>query len=168
MTQAPRAAPVEVYVAAGSNVEPLAKLRQALTLLRESFAGLRASSAYRNAAVGFPGDPFVNLVVGFSTALPLDQVLARLHAIEAACGRAREAPRFGPRSMDLDVLLYGDWVGRFSGATLPRPDLIRRAYMLGPLANLAPSLRHPTLGRTIAELWAAFDRTAHPLEPLSL
>jgi 2-amino-4-hydroxy-6-hydroxymethyldihydropteridine diphosphokinase len=70
--------------------------------------------------------------------------------------------------MDLDVLLYGDLVGEFPGATLPRPDLLRRAFMLGPLADLAPGVRHPALGTTIGELWAAFDQRAHPLERVEL
>ena len=157
-----------VWVAAGGNVEPLAKLRQALALLRAEFPGLVASRAYANAAVGFEGEDFVNLVVGFDTTLALPEVLARLHAIEAACGRAREAPKWAPRAMDLDVLLYGDRVGEFPGAVLPRPDLVKRAYMLGPLAELAPAVVHPTLGLTIAELWSRFDRDAHALRPVEL
>jgi len=68
--------------------------------------------------------------------------------------------------MDLDVLLYGDLVRDEPGLKLPRPDLLKRAYMLGPLAQLAPALVHPTEKLTIAELWRRFDRSAHPLEQL--
>ncbi|MGH8326260.1 MAG: 2-amino-4-hydroxy-6-hydroxymethyldihydropteridine diphosphokinase, partial [Steroidobacteraceae bacterium] len=91
------------------------------------------------------------------------EVLARLQAIEALCGRARDAPRWAPRSMDLDVLLYGDLVCQQPHLKLPRPDLLKRAYMLGPLAALAPELVHPTEKQTIGELWQRFDRTAHAL-----
>jgi 2-amino-4-hydroxy-6-hydroxymethyldihydropteridine diphosphokinase len=70
--------------------------------------------------------------------------------------------------MDLDILLFGDAVLGEPGLELPRPDLVRRAYMLGPLAELAPELRHPTLGATMRELWAAFDRDAHPMQPVEL
>jgi 2-amino-4-hydroxy-6-hydroxymethyldihydropteridine diphosphokinase len=70
--------------------------------------------------------------------------------------------------MDLDVLLYGDLVGEFPGAKLPRPDLVRRAFMLGPLADIAPDAVHPTLGVTIAELWSRFDRAAHPMQRVAL
>ena len=147
-----------VFVAAGGNIAPAEKLPQALRGLREAFGELQVSPCYANAAVGFEGEDFHNLVVGFDTDLDLPAVLAHLHAIEAACGRERHAPKWAPRAMDLDVLLFGDLVGEFPGAVLPRPDLLKRAYMLGPLADLAPLLRHPVEGRTIAELWAAFDR----------
>ena len=159
---------VAVYLAAGSNIEPLRNLKAALALLRAHFPDLRASPPYANAAAGFAGEDFVNMVVGFTTELPLATLLARLHAVETACGRPRAAPRWAPRSMDLDVLLYGDAVGEFPGAELPRRDLPRRAYMLGPLAGLAPAVVHPTLGVTIAELWRRFDQAAHPLRRISL
>jgi 2-amino-4-hydroxy-6-hydroxymethyldihydropteridine diphosphokinase len=70
--------------------------------------------------------------------------------------------------MDLDLLLYGDLVGEGPGYRLPRPDLLRRAYMLGPAAQLAPAMRHPVEGCTLGELWARFDRDAHPLTPVQL
>lgn len=148
-----------VYVAAGSNVDAPANLRRALDVVRAGCGPLTLSPVYANAAVGFEGDDFLNLVFAVDTALPLADVLEVLHRAETACGRPRNAPKWAPRAMDLDVLLYGDEVGEFPGAVLPRPDLVKRAYMLGPLAALAPEVVHPTLGRTIGELWAAFDKT---------
>jgi 2-amino-4-hydroxy-6-hydroxymethyldihydropteridine diphosphokinase len=156
----------EVYVAAGSNVEPERHMRQAVAELAREFPGVRFSSWYRNRAQGFDGDDFINLVAGFTTELPVHGVLERLHAIERRCGRERDAPRWAPRSMDLDVLLYGDLECEEPGLKLPRPDLLKRAYMLGPLAELAPQVRHPTAALTIGELWSRFDRDAHPLERL--
>jgi 2-amino-4-hydroxy-6-hydroxymethyldihydropteridine diphosphokinase len=158
----------EVFVAAGSNIRPRAHLRRAVAMMRETWPALAVSRAYSNKAVGFEGDDFVNLVVGFHTDLPLAAVLARLHAIETDCGRPRQAPKWAPRSMDLDVLLYGETVGEFPGAVLPRPDLARRPYMLGPLAELAPDFVHPTSGRTIGEMWAKFDRDDHEMVPVAL
>jgi len=157
----------EVYVAAGSNVAPEENLARAVAELAREFPGARFSPWYRNRAVGFKGDDFINLVTGFSTALPVRRVLERLHAIETACGRGRAAPRWAPRTMDLDVLLYGDLVCHEPGLELPRPDLLKCAYMLGPLAALAPEVVHPLAGLTIGELWRRFDRAAHPLEPLT-
>jgi 2-amino-4-hydroxy-6-hydroxymethyldihydropteridine diphosphokinase len=157
-----------VFVAAGSNVAPEQNLTRALAEIERQFPGARTSRAYRNRAVGFEGADFINLVVGFDTDLPLRTVLERLHAIEALCGRPRAAPRWAPRSMDLDVLLYGDLVCEAPDLRLPRPDLLKRAYMLGPLAELAPEVRHPTAQLSIGELWQRFDRAAHRLEPVPL
>jgi 2-amino-4-hydroxy-6-hydroxymethyldihydropteridine diphosphokinase len=157
-----------VYVAAGSNVQPVANLRRALDCLHLDFAPLHLSRAYRNAAVGFAGDDFVNLVLGFETSLAVEAVLDRLHLAEAACGRGRDAPKWAPRAMDLDILLYGERVCERPGLVLPRPDLVRRPYMLGPMAELAPDLRHPTLGLTMRELWQRFDRSAHATQPVDL
>ncbi|HEY1492283.1 MAG TPA: 2-amino-4-hydroxy-6-hydroxymethyldihydropteridine diphosphokinase [Steroidobacteraceae bacterium] len=156
----------EVYVAAGSNIEPQHNLARAVAELARSFPGTRFSPWYQNHAAGFSGDDFINLVAGFSTQQPLAEVLARLHAIETLCGRPRDAPRWAPRSMDLDVLLYGDLVCDEASVKLPRPDLLKRAYMLGPLAALAPEVRHPTAGLTIGELWRRFDQAAHPLQQI--
>lgn len=155
--------PVGVYVAAGSNVDPARNLRLAAAELRRAFGDVRFSAAYRNAAVGFEGEDFINFVAGFRTRLGVHEVVAILQRIEGLCGRARDAPKWAPRSMDLDILLYGDRVGEEPGLILPRPDLLRRPYMLGPTAELAPALRHPVSGLTMAELWAAFDRDAHPM-----
>jgi len=153
----------EVYVAAGSNVEPERNLALASRELCREFPDVRFSPWYRNQAVGFEGDDFINFVAGFTTDLPIEVVLPRLHAIETLCGRPRGAPRWAPRSMDLDMLLYGDLIRDEPKLKLPRPDLMKRAFMLGPLADLAPELVHPILKATIGELWARFDRAAHPL-----
>ncbi len=161
-------APVEVYVAAGSNVDPERNLRLAASEMRREFGDVRFSAAYRNTAVGFEGEDFINFVAGFSTRLGVHDVVERLQRIEALCGRARDAPKWAPRSMDLDILLYGDRVGDEPGLVLPRPDLLRRAYMLGPMAELAPGFHHPTRGLTVGELWAAFDRDAHPMTRVDL
>jgi 2-amino-4-hydroxy-6-hydroxymethyldihydropteridine diphosphokinase len=152
-----------VFVAAGSNIEPERHLQLASGELARRFPGMRSSPWYRNGAAGFAGDDFINLVVEFSTALSLSELLAQLHAIEALCGRPRDAPRWAARSMDLDILLVDALVCDEPHLKLPRPDLLTRAYMLGPLADLAPELMHPTAHATIGELWSRFDRAAHPL-----
>lgn len=152
-----------VYVAAGSNVDPERHLALAVAELDRAFGPIEISPWYRNTAVGFEGPDFINFAVGFETAEPLPRVIERLRAIEARCGRPRNAPKWAPRAMDLDILLYGDRVCDEPGLVLPRPDLLKRAYMLGPLADIAPDFVHPTAGATIAELWRGFDRAGHPL-----
>lgn len=158
----------EAWVAAGSNIRPRAHLRRALALLRAQFPGLRVSRAYANRAVGFAGDDFINLVAAFPAQLPLPGLLARLKAVERAVGREPGEVKWGPRVLDLDLILYGDLAGEFDGVRLPHPDLATRAWVLGPLAELAPGLRHPASGATMAELWRRFDQTAHPLVATTL
>ncbi len=162
------AAPVGVLVAAGSNIDPVRNLQLARRELQRAFPGLRSSRAYRNAAVGFSGADFINLVVAFETRATLAEVLAELHRIEGLCGRQRDAPKWAPRSMDLDVLLFGDRVGSEPGAVLPRPDLVRRPYMLGPAAELEPDRLHPTLRQSLGTLWARFDPAGHAMTAVEL
>jgi 2-amino-4-hydroxy-6-hydroxymethyldihydropteridine diphosphokinase len=159
-----------VYVAAGSNVDPLVNLRRALDVLDRYFAPLTVSRAYANAAVGFEGDDFINLVLGFSTPLDVHAVIGHLHEAETACGRERNAPKWAPRAMDLDILLFGGMLCDEPALKLPRPDLLKRPYMLGPAAEIAPALVHPTVHRTLGELWHEMQSTqaAHAMRPVEL
>jgi len=158
----------EVFVAAGSNIEPLRHLQAALAGLARSYAPLTISPAYRNKAVGFEGDDFVNLVVGFHTNDSLERVRARLQEIETDCGRPRDAPKWAPRSMDLDILLYGNEVRNEPGLVVPRPDLVKRPYMLKPMCDIAPDIAHPTLHRTMCELWEGFEGKDHAMTVVSI
>lgn len=158
----------EVYVAVASNDRPRTHIARALGLLRQHWPGLSVSRAFVNRPVGFDGAEFINLVVGFDTDESVAAVLATLGTIEAACDRKRGGAQPAAVSLDLDLLLYGDLVGEHAGKELPRPELLTRAYMLGPLADLAPGLAHPVLGRSMGELWRDFDAAGHVLEPTRL
>jgi 2-amino-4-hydroxy-6-hydroxymethyldihydropteridine diphosphokinase len=157
-----------VHVAAGSNIEPVENLRHALEELRARFADLSVSPAYRNPAFGFEGADFINLVVRFTTPEPLDAVLRKLRDVEMLCGRPRNAPKWAPRAMDLDILLYDDCVLDRPDVRLPRADLVGKAYMLRPAADLSPDLRHPTLDLSLRELWQAFDKNGLQMDPVQL
>ena len=163
---APKPGHVRVFVAAGSNVEPEKNLARACAEIAHTWPDAHFSRAYRNVAVGFEGPDFINLVIGFSAAQPLQSVIEKLRGIETNCGRPRYAPKWASRTMDLDVLLFGDLVEKTTEYTLPRPDLLKRPYMLGPLAEIAADVVHPTERRTIGELWAAFDRDGHQMTPV--
>lgn len=156
-------------IALGGNIEPERRLVQAARLLRAQFPDIRFSRSYRNPAVGFAGADFINAAACFTTALAPGALIAALHAIEEQCGRGRQDPKWAPRAMDLDLLLLGQRVLEEAALVLPRRDLLRRIYMQGPAAEVAPDWRHPLAGRTLAELWRdvpAGQRAAlRPVEP---
>ena len=157
-----------VYVSVGSNIEPGKNIRSCLSALRRRYGELTVSSVYESEAVGFDGDNFYNLVVGFDTGDDVHAVAQALRAIEHEHGRARAERRFCARTLDLDLLLYGDAVLRENGLELPRADILRHAFVLRPLAEIAGRERHPVNQRRYAELWDAFDKTTQALWPAEL
>lgn len=159
---APGGGVVRAWVSVGSNIEPERNVRLALESLRARYGGLLASSVYRSRAEGFSGDDFLNLVVGFDTAEPAADVVAELERLHVVAGRVRGPDAFASRTLDLDLLLYGDQV--IPALKVPRADVTRYAFVLGPLAEVAPDLRHPVTGETMAALWAGFDRARQPME----
>lgn len=146
-----------VYLGIGSNVDRAANIRAALARLRALFPDLIRSSVFDTEAVGFDGDAFYNLVVGIDTEMPLAELDARLHRIEDELGRQRCGPGTKARTIDLDILLYGDVVNQNSGPRLPRDDIDRYAFVLGALAEIAPQHRHPLSDKTFAQLWQELD-----------
>ena len=159
---------VQVYVGIGSNVEPERHIRSGLAALRRRFGPLTLSTIYASAAVGFAGDDFLNLVAGFETDWTVQAVLAGLREIEATHQQHGGGPKLAPRALDLDLLLYGDLVWRGAETRIPRDEIVRHAFVLRPLAEVAGDRRHPLLGSTFAELWAAHDQSRETLTPVAL
>jgi len=155
--------PVEVYISAGSNVDPEQHLRLACRELRRRFGPIEISSVYRNPAVGFRGDDFLNLVLRFRSSDAPEAIVAELERLHGLAGRVRGPQAFSPRTLDLDLLLYGEAVLADPRIRVPREDIRKYAFVLGPLAELAPQLRHPVTGETMADLWERFDRRDCPL-----
>jgi 2-amino-4-hydroxy-6-hydroxymethyldihydropteridine diphosphokinase len=149
------------FIALGANLgDRLATLQEATRRLREIGPVEAESSVYETEPVGFLEQPrFLNAVVQARTALPPEDIVRRLLAIESAMGRTRSF-RNAPRTIDLDLLLLGDETRDEPGVTLPHPRLQERAFVLAPLAEIAPEARVPGLGRTAAELLAALDPAA--------
>ncbi len=157
-----------VYLGLGSNIDPEDNLRLGIQELRRYFGDLNQSAIYQSAAVGFEGADFLNMVVGLqSDDTPL-AILARAELIHDLAGRDRGSNRFSSRPLDIDLLLYSDWVVDEPTLKLPRSDVLKYSFVLRPLAELDPGLTHPVTGKTMAEHWQAFDAASHPLRPVNV
>jgi 2-amino-4-hydroxy-6-hydroxymethyldihydropteridine diphosphokinase len=148
----------QVYVSIGSNIDQQRHIRACLDDLAAHFGHLSLSPVYESEAVGFEGDNFYNLVAGFVTELPVGELSELLRAIETANGRRRDGPRFSARTLDIDILTYDELVGVVDGIDLPRDEILANAFVLLPLAELAPDARHPATGKTYRQLWDAYDQ----------
>lgn len=157
-----------LYISVGSNIDPIAHLANALRQLRQAFVQVQCSPVYRSAAIGFDGEDFLNLVVRAQTTQTVAAVHAGLHAIEAANGRRRVGEKFGSRTLDLDLLLYDDLVSQTASLQLPRDEIIEHACVLKPLVDLAPTLVHPLVHKTMQQLWQEFPKASQPLVQIEL
>ncbi|MFC5436202.1 2-amino-4-hydroxy-6-hydroxymethyldihydropteridine diphosphokinase [Rhodanobacter umsongensis] len=156
------------YLSLGSNLEPQHHLSAAIDELRECFGDIAVSPAYRSKPVGFDGADFVNLAVGLDTELSPEALNDWLHALEDRHGRRRDVPRYSDRTLDVDIVFYDALVLDGPGhLQIPRKEL-RHAFVLRPIADIAPAFRHPVSGLSMAELWAAFPPGHELLQAESL
>jgi 2-amino-4-hydroxy-6-hydroxymethyldihydropteridine diphosphokinase len=150
------------WISAGSNVERELNIRRAIRSLWQEFGELVLSPVYRTRAEGFEGDDFLNLVIGIETELDLDELRQRLRDIEDRQGRIRGESRFASRTLDLDLLTWGNMADESRG--IPRDEILRYAFVLKPLADVAPEENYPGSEETYARLWAAFPRKGNLLQ----
>ncbi len=153
-----------VYLGVGSNIERERYISAGLDALQALFGELELSPVYDSAAIGFDGQPFLNLVAGVVTELGVGDLATRLRHIEVEHGRPPNASRFSARQLDIDILTYGDMTGCIEGVELPRDEILENAFVLRPLADLAPDERHPVVGRTYRELWRDYDQRSQALQ----
>ena len=155
-----------IYISLGSNIDRERHTRAGVQAVRERFGDLILSSVYESEAVGFEGDAFYNMVIACDVDEGVHETNRILAEIEDAHGRDRSGPRFSSRTLDLDLLLYDDVVLDENGLKLPRGEILKNAFVLWPLAEIAPDLVHPVAGKSYAELWFDFDKTRESLAPI--
>ncbi len=146
------------YISIGSNIDKDKNVLASLQALEYHFGELTVSSIYESEPVGFSGDTFYNLVVGFDSDLEVKEVAKQLRQIELDNGRTRDCQKFSARTLDLDLILYGDLIVNDGRLRIPRDEIERYAFVLEPLAEIAPSLKHPVNHLSYAELWEKFDK----------
>jgi len=156
-----------VYLGVGSNINREHYIQLALDILAKAFGALTVSSVYRSEAIGFDGDDFYNLVVLIETDQSVAELFKFLRDVEFCHGRPIDATKSSGRTIDLDILSYDDWVGDFEGVQLPRAEILYNAFVLRPLAEIAPQVKHPVDGRTYSELWKNFDKQTQRLSRVS-
>jgi 2-amino-4-hydroxy-6-hydroxymethyldihydropteridine diphosphokinase len=143
---------MECFVSVGSNINKEKNIEQGLNSLRETFGNLTISKIYETEAVGFDGDDFYNLAVGFESDLSAHEIYETLRELEFKHGRSKNSRKFTPRTLDLDLLLYGDVIIDDEFLTLPRADIELYLFVLQPLCDIAPNLTHPILQKSYAQM----------------
>lgn len=155
-----------VYISLGSNIDREALTRAGVAALQKRYGELVLSSVYESEAVGFDGENFYNMVIALQTVDDVYQVAQALRDIEDDHGRDRTGPRFSSRTLDLDLLLYDELILNEEKLQIPRDEILQRAFVLWPMAEVAADLMHPQANKTYAQLWREFDKEKEKLEPI--
>jgi 2-amino-4-hydroxy-6-hydroxymethyldihydropteridine diphosphokinase len=156
----------QVYLSIGSSIDRETNIRGSLVVLKSLYGQLQISPVYESRAYGFEGDDFLNLVVGFETEFNIDEIETQLRDIEYQFGRKRNETGSCPRTLDIDLLLYGNLI--CDKHELPRVDVVKYAFVLKPLCDLVPDLIHPVDNITMSELWKNFDDANQKINQISL
>ena len=145
------------FVSVGSNIDKAKNIAAGLQSLRETFGDLIVSPIYETAAVGFDGEDFYNFVVGFESDLAAHDIFEKLRELEFRHGRLKNSQKFSPRTLDLDLLLYGEEIIDDGILKLPRGDIENYLFVLQPLADIASNFQHPILKKSYAQMLCEFD-----------
>jgi 2-amino-4-hydroxy-6-hydroxymethyldihydropteridine diphosphokinase len=147
------------YISIGSNIDKDKNILVSLKALRNLFGNLTLSGIYESEPVGFSGDTFYNAVVGFDSDLDVKTVAKCLRQIEQDQGRTRECKKFSARTLDLDLILFGNLIISGGRLQIPRVEIERYAFVLEPLAEIAGTLTHPVSHIAYGDLWEKFDKS---------
>ncbi|NKB33499.1 MAG: 2-amino-4-hydroxy-6-hydroxymethyldihydropteridine diphosphokinase [Pseudomonadales bacterium] len=147
----------------GSNVNAENNIGLAIAALRQEYGELSLSTVYESEAVGFSGDNFLNLTATVECNKSLAEIITYLKQLEDSLGRDRSQTRFSDRTIDVDILIYGNETGEDCGLSLPRSEILENTFVLKPLAEMHPNLQFPDSGRTYQEFWDQFDQDSQKL-----
>jgi 2-amino-4-hydroxy-6-hydroxymethyldihydropteridine diphosphokinase len=148
-----------VVLSLGSNIDREKNIRFACKKISERFGEMEMSPIYETDSIGFAGPSFFNFILGIFTTEPILEIREFLRGIETAAGRIRGKKEFDNRILDIDVVLFGDYNLRPEGLNIPRDEIEKYAYILKPLSDLYPSLKHPISGKAFKQMWLEFDHT---------
>jgi 2-amino-4-hydroxy-6-hydroxymethyldihydropteridine diphosphokinase len=152
---------MRVYIAIGSNLERQKHIEKALSLLRAHFGPLQLSKVYESSALDPSQCNYYNLVVCCSSIERPESITQTLKSVEQQLGRRADETKLGRVAIDLDLLTYGDEICESTQFSLPRRDIGEYAFVLKPLCDIAPNVRHPVSGELYASMWEAFaDKTS--------
>jgi len=156
----------QIFIGIGSSINRMENIRSGLKSLQSEFGKIKASPLYETEAVGFNGDNFYNLVGELHSDLNIESVISKLKQIEIKHGRPEKAVKFAPRTLDLDLLLYDHKID--PEIDLPRAEILKNAFVLKPLSELAPKLKHPILEKTYQSLWQEYPQNKQKLWPIEM
>lgn len=152
-----------VALSLGSNINPDLHLREVLEALQARYGHLRTSSVFESESVGFSGANFLNMVVLIETEETLSELAQFLKDYEDSRGRQRARPKFSGRTVDIDILSFGEVCGLMEGIALPRAEIVENAYVLWPLSQVCYDEIHPLTGLSYGALWEAYDKRRQKL-----
>lgn len=152
------------YVSVGSNIRRRSSIKAGMRALFERYGPLTVSSVYETEAVGFDGDPFYNFVVAFDTEDSPLEIQTCMKQIEIDCGRKRDGRKYNPRTLDMDLLLYGNLQLDSESLQVPRDEIFKYTFVLEPLAEMVPELVCPGRKQTFAQLWQDYQRQHKPAQ----
>ena len=157
-----------VYLGIGSNDRPQENLKLAIKELKQAFNNIEISPVYKNKAVGFDGEDFLNLVVAFHTSIKILNIVSIIERIHKLSGRIRGSEKFSSRTLDIDLLLYGEVILDNDEVRIPREDILKYSFVLKPLADISPDLIHPQTNRAILDHWNDMSDSIFELELIDL
>ena len=155
-------------MAVASNYSAVDNIASAIDLIRGQFGDVAVSNAYRNQSMNPQDSDYINLVIGFDSQIEPEEVVKHLKVIERKLGRNALSKKRQQISIDLDLLIYGDYVGTVCNHQIPRGDILTHSFILGPLAELAGTKLDSVSGSRYQDLWQQFDKHQHPLQIVQL